>query len=58
MAPMQAYLERQISGAIYLQGASGDIFALGGYEPATNHLDPAAEGIDVHQIAQRMSRFR
>ncbi len=33
-------------------------FAEGGYEPATSHLDPAAEGIYLRQISKLMTRFR
>ncbi len=33
-------------------------FAEGGYEPATSHLDPAAEGIYDRQIAELMQEFR
>jgi len=33
-------------------------FAEGGYEPATSHLDPAAEGIYMRQITELLTRFR
>jgi hypothetical protein len=33
-------------------------YAEGGYEVATTHLDPAAEGIYLHAIAELMKRFR
>jgi len=32
-------------------------FAEGGYEPATSHLDPAAESIYMRQLADLMKRF-
>ena len=33
-------------------------FAEGGYEPATSHLDPTAEGIYMRQITELLTRFR
>jgi hypothetical protein len=33
-------------------------FAEGGYEPATSHLDPAAEGIYMRKITELLTRFR
>jgi len=33
-------------------------YAEGGYEAASTHLDPAAEGIYLHNIAELMKRFR
>jgi len=33
-------------------------FAEGGYEPATSHLDPSAEGIYMRQITELVGRFR
>jgi len=33
-------------------------FAEGGYEPATSHLDPAAEGIYMRQVTELLTRFR
>jgi hypothetical protein len=33
-------------------------YAEGGYEVATTHLDPAAEGIYLRAIGELMTRFR
>jgi hypothetical protein len=33
-------------------------FAEGGYEPATSHLDPAAEGIYMRQITELLKQFQ